>query len=474
MGNRRHNRRERWTMAGPRGGLSAAEPQATYPRRWYALGMLCLAFFVAVLGSTIVFTAAPAVAETLELPAADVQWLFTASALPAGGLLFLGGRMADLLGRRRMFMVGIALFAGASLVCGLAWSQGVLIAARVVQGAATAIMTPSALSLVTTLFPPGGERNKALAIWSMLGGVGATVGLLTGGLVTDGLGWRWVFLLNLPVGAAVLILAPLLLNRDRRRSGSFDLAGVATLTFAAVALVAAISEVPRTGWASPRTIGLLVASVILVSVFIAVEVRAVAPALPPRILRSQVIAGGNLIMLVAGMAVDGMLFTLTLYSQRVLGYSAVQFGLALTVMTVISVVGSHAAQRVVGSRGPRPVAAAGMLLIGGGCLLFTGVSPDGTFAADLLPGLVLFGFGMGGAFVAGSIASLTGVAAEDSGVASALQNTSFTFGTALGVAVTATAAAAGGYPAAFTTLAAVTAAGVAVSLRLPARGGSTT
>jgi EmrB/QacA subfamily drug resistance transporter len=454
------------------------------PRRWYALALLCLTFLVVVLGSTIVFTAAPTMAGALEFAAGDVQWIFTASALTSGGLLFFGGRLADLLGRRRVFMTGVGAFTLSSMLCGLAWSEPVLIGARAVQGAAVAIMSPAALSLVTTIFPPGPERNKALGIWSMLGGIGATAGLLVGGAVTDALGWRWVFFINVPVGVTVLALSPVLLRhsraRDRRRA--FDAAGAATITAALVLAVYAITQVPRAGWASAQTLGLLAAAAALTGLFALVETRATAPLLPLRVLRSRALIAGNVIMLVAGLAVDGMLFILTLYAQLVLGYSAVQFGLALMVMTVASIAGSYAAQGAVTRLGFGRVAAAGMTLIGAGCLLLAQVSAQGTFLADLLPGLVVFGLGMGAAFVAGSIASFAGVEERDAGVASGLQSTSFTVGTALGVATLSTIATArtahvagsaardvaltAGYRSAFTAAVAVVAVGLAAAMTL--------
>jgi MFS family permease len=345
-------------------------------------------------------------------------------------------------------------------------------------------MTPAALSLVTTIFAPGPERNKALGIWSMLGGIGATAGLLVGGVVTDAVGWRWVFFINLPIGLVVLALSPVLLrdSRDRARDRAFDAAGALTITAALVILVYAITQVPDVGWASVQTIGPLAASAALIGLFAVVETRAIAPLLPLRVLRSRALIGGNVIMLIAGLAVDGMLFTLTLYAQLVLGYSAVQFGLTLMVMTLASIAGSYGAQYVVTRLGFRPVAAAGLTLIGAGCLLLSHVSVNGTFVADLLPGLLIFGVGMGAAFVSGSIASFAGVEQRDAGVASGLQNTSFTVGTALGVAILSTVATArtahlgnsaahdvaltAGYRSAFTAAVVVVAAGLVAAMTL--------
>lgn len=414
------------------------------PRRWWALGLLCMAFFMEVLGSTIVFTAAPSIARDLGFAAGGVQWVFTAFALTFGGLLLFGGRLADLLGRRRVFMAGIALFVLSSLLCGLAWSAAILIAARAVQGASAAILAPAALSLVMTTFDEGAERNKALAAWGAIGGIGATAGLLAGGLITDGLGWGWIFFINVPVGLGMLVASPVLLreSRDLQRRRAFDPGGAATITAALVLFVYAMTQAPEAGWASLQTIGLLVASAVLIALFVVIEARSAAPLLPLRLFRSRTLVGGNLVMIAAGMAVDGMLFIVTLYAQQVLGYTAVQFGLAVAVMTVTSIAGSYAAQHVVTRIGVRPVAAAGMVLLGVSCLLLTQVSVDGSFLGDLFLGMLVFGLGMGGAFVAGTIASLSGVAEQDAGVASGLQNTSFSIGTALGVAVLSTAAVA--------------------------------
>jgi EmrB/QacA subfamily drug resistance transporter len=414
------------------------------PRRWWALGVLCMAFFMQVLGSTIVFTAAPSIAGDLGFSAGGVQWVFTAQALAFGGLLLFGGRLADLLGRRRVFMAGVALFVASSLLCGLSWLGAVLIAARAVQGASAAIMAPAALSLVMSTFDEGAERNKALGAWGAIGGIGATAGLLVGGVVTDGLGWSWIFFINVPIGLGVLAVSPVLLRegRDHTRERAFDPAGAVTITAALVLLVYAITLAPEAGWASVKTVSLLVASAALIGLFVIIEARSAAPLLPLRLFRSRIVVGGNLVMLTAGMAVDGMLFIVTLYAQGILGYSAVQFGLAMAVMTVTSIAGTYVAQHAVTRIGFRAVAAAGMVLLGASCLVLTRMSVEGSFLGDLFVGLLVFGLGMGAAFVAGTIAALTGVAQRDSGVASGLQNTSFSIGTALGVAVLSTVAVA--------------------------------
>jgi MFS family permease len=318
----------------------------------------------------------------------------------------------------------------------------------------------------------------------MLGGVGATAGLIVGGAVTETLGWRWVFFINVPVGLVVLALAPVLLRdrHQRDRCRTFDAAGAATITAALVILVYAITQVPRVGWLSAQSVGLFATAAALTGLFAVVEARTPSPLLPLRILRSRALVGANVIMLTAGLAVDGMLFTLTLYAQRVLGYSAVEFGLTLGVMTVASIAAAYAAQYAVTRIGFRSIAAAGLIFIGTGCLLLSRVSVDGTFVADLFPGLLVFGIGMGAAFVAGSIASFAGVQERDAGVASGLQNTSFTVGTALGVAIystvatTRTAHLAGsvahdvaltaGYRAAFTVAVVVVLVGLVVAMSL--------
>jgi EmrB/QacA subfamily drug resistance transporter len=421
---------------------STAEPEQD-PRRWYALSLLCLAFFMVVLGSTSVFTAAPSIAQDLGFTTAGVQWVFTIYALAFGGILLFGGRLADLFGRRRIFMAGVALFILASLMCGFAWSPGVLIAARAVQGASAAVMSPAALSLVVNAFQNASERNKALGAWSSIGGVGATAGLLVGGLVTGGLGWQWVFFINVPVGVAMLALSPVLLKEsaDPGRRRSLDPAGTIAITGAMMLLVYAVTQAPQAGWASAQTIWLLIGAVVLVAVFCLIEARITAPLLPLRMFRSRTLVGGNLVMIAAGMAVDGMLFTLTLYTQQVLNYSAIHFGLVMTVMTITSVAGSYLAQRAVTKVGFRPVAAAGMVFLAVSCLLLSNIAVNGTFLGDLFLPLLIFGLGMGASFVAGSIASLSGVAPADSGVAAGLQNTSFNIGTALGVAILSTVAA---------------------------------
>jgi EmrB/QacA subfamily drug resistance transporter len=425
----------------PRFGTSATESEPD-PRRWKALALLCAAFFMVILDSAIVVVALPSIDADLGFSAGDLQWVLSAYLLSFGGLLLLGGRAADLLGRRRLFMAGTALFALASLACGLAGSVLALILARVVQGVAAAIMTPTALSIVTTTFEEGAERNKALGIWAAIGGIGATAAWLIGGPVTDGLGWEWIFFVNVPVALAVTALSPVLLRESRGQDHGrrFDLAGAITITAALVALVYAVVKAPAKGWTDPQTLGLLALSAVLIALFIVAESRSAAPLVPLRVFRSRALVGGNLVLLALGMLAFGMPFTLTQYAQAVLHYSPLEFGLASVVMPVTAALGSIGGQAIATKGGLRSVAAVGLGLTGLGCLVLTQVSVDGTYLGDIFFGLLAFGPGLGAAYVAGSIGSLADVAEADAGLASGLNNSSFQIGGAIGVAIVSTVA----------------------------------
>ncbi len=415
------------------------------PRRWKALALLCTAFFMVILDSAIVVVALPSIGADLSFASSDLQWVLSAYLLSFGGLLLLGGRAADLLGRRRVFMAGTTLFALASLGAGLAGSVAALIAARVIQGTAAAVMTPTALSIVTTTFEEGAERNKALGIWAAIGGVGATAAWLVGGPITDGLGWEWIFFINVPVALAVVALSPVLLreSRDGEHGRQFDFAGAVTISAALVALVYAVVEAPKAGWASGQTLGLLAASGVLIALFVAIEARSSAPLAPLRVFRSRALVGGNLVLLALGMLAFGMPFILTQYAQDVLGYSALEFGVASVVMPVTAALGSIIGQAIATKGGLRPVATVGLALTGLGCLLLTQVSADGSYLGDIFFGLLLFGPGLGATYVAGSIGSLAGVAEGDAGLASGLNNSSFQIGGAIGVAILSTVAVSG-------------------------------
>ncbi|GAA1290886.1 DHA2 family efflux MFS transporter permease subunit [Pseudonocardia aurantiaca] len=387
-------------------------------------------------------TAVPSMQADLGMPVEVVQGVLTGYALTFGGLMLLGGRVADLLGRRRVFVAGLALFGLSSLVCGLAWTPAVLLAARAVQGLAAAVMAPTALALVMTTFPEGPERNKALAVWGGLGGFGATAGLLIGGLLTASLGWESVFLINVPVVVVLMVLCPLLVREssDRGSLRNLDVGGALTVTASLVLLVFAIVTAPEAGWGSPRTIGLLIGSAVLLALFVVIETRVASPLVPLRIFRLRTLVGGNVVLLAVGLALDGMLFPLMLYTQQVLGYSPLQAGLTTAVMTVMSILGSFAGQATVTRFGLRPIAVVGTLLIIGGSLLLTGVTVGGGFATHILPAMLIFGAGVGAAFFACQIAALTGVREDESGLAAGLVDTSFHLGNAVGIAISTSVA----------------------------------
>jgi EmrB/QacA subfamily drug resistance transporter len=422
--------------------LDPASAPALDPRRWWALALLCGAFFMVILDASIVFVGLPSIGADLGFSDQGLQWVVSAYALTFGGLLLLGGRAADLLGRRRVFMVGVLLFTGASLFCGLAWSSAALIAARAVQGVGGAIMTPTALSIISTTFPDGPERNKALGVWGMMGGIGATAGWLIGGALVDGPGWEWIFFINIPLGLAALALSPVLLRESRgamtRRS--YDPAGAVTITGALVLLVYAVVEAPDVGWGAVQTIVLFAGSTALLGAFALIESRHRAPLVPLRILRSRTLVGANLVMLLFGTVAFGMPFVLTLYAQQVLGYSPLEFGAGTAVVAVMAAVGSIVGQAAVLKLGFRAVAATGMTLMGAGSLLLTQVSVGGSYFGDIFIGLLVFGPGIGLAFVTATVAALAGVAERESGLASGLSNTAFQIGQALGVAIASTVA----------------------------------
>jgi EmrB/QacA subfamily drug resistance transporter len=412
------------------------------PRRWWALALLCGAFFMVLLDGTIVLVALPSIGADLGFSERGLQWVLSAYALSFGGLLLLGGRAADLLGRRRVFMAGVLFFTAASLMCGLAWSPAALLAARVIQGVGAAIMTPTALSIISTTFPEGSERNKALGIWGGLGGIGATAAWLIGGPIVDGPGWEWIFFINVPLGLAALALSPVLLRESRAEMTrrSYDPAGALTITGALVLLVYAVVEAPDVGWGDVQTILLLAGSAVLLAAFAVIESRHPAPLVPLRFLRSRTLVGANLVMLLTGAVAVAMPFVLTLYAQQVLGYSAAKFGLGSVVLAVAVTVGAIVAQAAVLKVGLRPVAATGMALMGAGSLLLTQVSVGGSYFGDIFFALLVVGPGIGLAFVTATVAALADVAEHESGLASGLSNTALQIGGALGVAIVSTVA----------------------------------
>jgi EmrB/QacA subfamily drug resistance transporter len=411
------------------------------PRRWQALALVCVAMFMTVLDVSIVNVALPSIKTSLHVAEKDLQWVITAYTIAFGGLLLLGGRAADLLGRRRMFMIGIGLFSIASLACGLASSIALLIAARAVQGMGAAIISPATLSIITTTFDEGSERNKALGIWGAMAGSGAAAGVLLGGILTKYAGWEWIFFVNVPVGVIVLLLTRAVV-RESRAAGmrGFDLGGAVTITASLALLVYGISKAPDAGWASGQTIGFLVAAAVLLVAFVVIEERQEAPMFPFSIFRTKTVTGANVAGFLLGAVVFSNFFLLTLYVQQVLHYSALKAGLTFlaTAGTVIPFAGLS--QALVTKVGPRPVLATGLLLITGAMLWYTQIPVHGSFVSDLLPGYLMMGVGMAFSFIPMSIAALAGVRPHEAGLASGLINTSQQVGGALGVAIASTVA----------------------------------
>jgi EmrB/QacA subfamily drug resistance transporter len=412
------------------------------PMRWKALAVLGVAYLMVVLDVSIVNVALPSIQTELNFAPEDLQWVVSGYALTFGGFLLLGGRVGDLLGRRWLFMVGLAAFALFSLACGLATSSGMLIAFRALQGMAGAILSPSVFSIVSVTFREGSERNKALGILGAIAGSGAAIGVLAGGILTEYAGWEWIFFVNVPIGLGALALVPRYV-RESHAEGMmryFDTAGAVTVTASLMLLVYGLTQTTNVGWGSARTIGVLLASAMLMAAFIVIEMRSRSPLVPLGFFRRRTPTGANIIGFGLGTMVFGMFFLLSLYMQQVLGFSALKTGVGYLAVALTAVVASGVAQALVTKVGVKPVLAVGMLLLGGGLMLFTQVSVDGTYLADLLPGFLLIGVGLGFAFVPVSIAALAGVTGKDAGLASGLINTSQQIGGALGLAILTTVA----------------------------------
>jgi EmrB/QacA subfamily drug resistance transporter len=412
-------------------------------KRWSALALIVTAQFMVILDVAIVNVALPSIKTDLDFSSTNLQWVISAYAILFGGALLLGGRLADLLGRRRLFMSGLALFAVSSLLCGLAWSEGSLITFRALQGLGGALLAPAALSLLMTTFAEGRERNLALGIYGAASGSGAAAGVLLGGVLTSYLGWSWIFFINVPVGALAIAAAPLLLRESRIDAAHrhFDFAGAASITAGLMLLVYALTRATSDGWGSATTLGLLAGAAALVSAFVVIELRSRFPLLPLRIFRLRTLSAANVTMAIVGAAAFSEFFILTLYSQEVLHYSAVQSGAAFLAFALTVVVASNAAQLAVGRLGVRATLTAGLLASAASVLVLTRVPVDGHYFWDLFPAYVLGGAGMGFSFVPVTIASLTGVERSDAGVASGLINTSRQIGGAVGVAAISSIAA---------------------------------
>jgi EmrB/QacA subfamily drug resistance transporter len=411
-------------------------------RRWLALALVVAAQFMVVLDVAIVNVALPSIKTDLHFTQESLQWVVTAYAILFGGALLLGGRMSDLLGRRRLFMAGLVLFTVSSLLDGLAWSEGSLIAFRGLQGLGAALLSPAALSILTTTFQEGRERNIALGVWGAASGSGGAAGVLLGGVLTSSFGWSWIFFVNIPVGALLFALAPVLVRESRAALAHrhFDTTGAVSITSGLMLLVYAMTRAAQHGWATGETIGLLAASAALIAAFVVIEFRSKAPLLPMRIFRLRTLAASNATQLLVAAALFSQFFLLTLYMQQVLHYSALKTGVAYIALT-LSIVGfSAVSQGLVTRLGIRRVLPVGLVMSGAALVLYARLPVDGHYFWDLFPAFLLSGIGLALSFVPMVIGGLTGVEQSDAGVASGLFNTSQQVGGAIGVAAATTIA----------------------------------
>jgi EmrB/QacA subfamily drug resistance transporter len=420
--------------------MTSASPHLN---RWRAFALLAVAYFMTIIDLTIVNVSLPTIGRELHFTDTSLQWVATAYGLTFGGFLLFGGRAADLLGRRRILMAGLAVFTGASLACALATTDAFLIASRAAQGLGAAFMLPAALSIVMNMFEEGAERNKALGIWGGLGAAGATVGLIAGGFLTRYAGWEYIFYLNVPIGAVALLLAPRVVPESRRATARrrFDVAGAITSTGGLVLLVDAISQAPQYGWGATRTIAVLSAAAALLVAFVVIESRVSEPILPLSIFRLRTLAGANVAGLLLGGSFFAFIFVGTLYMQQVLHYSALQTGVAWLAASLTSIALAGVSQLLVTRVGAKPVMAGGMSLIGAGILWATQVPVHGHFLANLAGPMAVSGAGTAFSFIPISIAALAGVKEQQAGLASGLLNTSQQLGGAIGIAIASSVAA---------------------------------
>jgi len=413
----------------------------THNHKWFALGLLCVTQFVVVLDIAIVNVALPSIQTDLGFSQENLQWVISAYSLVFGGFLLLGGRLADIIGRRGVFMVGLVIFSLGSLLCGLAWSEASLIGARAFQGLGAATITPAALSILTTTFTEGRERNIALGAWGATGGFGAAGGVLMGGILTDLLSWEWIFFVNVPVGVAALILSPILLNESRDAHGqSHDVGGAVLVTSGLVLLVLGITQGRQWDWGSGRTIGVFAASAVLLAAFALWEQRQHEPLVPFSIFKLQTLTAANVAGFIMGTAMFAMFLILTLYMQQVLGMTALKTGLGYLAVAGTAVIWANVAAQVVNRIGVKPALILGMSMLTAGLLYFTQVSVDGSYWTDLFPGFLILGVAIPFAFVPITIAALAGTKPHEAGLASGLINTSQQIGGAVGIAVLSTIA----------------------------------
>jgi EmrB/QacA subfamily drug resistance transporter len=411
-------------------------------RRWTALILLCVAQFIVVLDASIVNVALPSIGKGLDFSEENLPWIVNAYVIAFGGFLLLGGRAADLLGRRRVFMTGLAVVGIASLAAGFSATQGQLIAARAAQGLGAAIVSPAALSIVTTLFADGAERNKALGAWGAVAGSAGAAGVLLGGILTDGLGWEWVLWINVPVAAIALAFTPGLIPESRSESVTrhYDAAGAVSVTAGLSLLAYAFLDASSSGWGSTKIVSLLAVSAALIAVFVAIELRSKAPLVPFRIFRIRTLTGANIVGLLLGASLFSMFFFISLYMQQVLGYSAIHAGLSYLPLAVTIIVAAGIGGQLVTRFGFKPILAVGMASVAIGLAWFSQVSAGGGFLTDILGPSLLAAIGLGFGFVTSTIAAVAGVEEREQGLASGLINTSQQIGGALGLAVLSTIA----------------------------------
>jgi EmrB/QacA subfamily drug resistance transporter len=417
--------------------------KSTDNRRWWALAVVIAAQFMVILDVAIVNVALPAIKTDLHFSQASLQWVITSYAILFGGVLMLGGRLADVLGRRRLFVAGVVVFAVGSLLSGLAWSEGSLIAFRALQGLGGALLTPAALSILMTIFQEGRERNVALGIWGAASGSGGAAGVLLGGVLTSYLDWSWIFFINLPVAAVVVAATPWLLQESRLEAARrhFDVAGSVSVTGGIMLLVYAMTRATQDGWMSTSTVALLAAAVALLVAFVAIEARSTWPLLPLGIFRLRTLAAANATAVVIASVGFAEFFLLTLYLQDVLGYSAIQTGLAFIAITLTIIVMSNVAQGLVTRLGVRSVLTAGLTISAAAVGLLTQLPADGHYFWNVFPALIVGGVGLALSFVPVTIAGLAGIERSEAGVASGLINTSRQIGGAVGLAAVSTIAA---------------------------------
>ena len=408
-----------------------------------ALALLAMTQFVVVIDASIVNIALPSIGRALKFSQDDLSWVVNAYTLTFGGFLLLGGRLADLMGRRKMFMLGLVVFSIASLLGGLAQSEPWLIAARAVQGLGAAIVSPAALSIITTTFSEGAERNRALGVWGAVAGAGGAAGVLLGGVLTSGLSWRWVLFVNVPIGVICALLAPRLLqeSRSEEENRSFDIPGAVTVTAGLALLVYALVDAVNVGWGSSATLLKIAGAVVLLIAFLAIERRSRAPLMPFSIFRLRTLRGADTVALLIGMSLFSMFFFISLYMQQVLHYSALKAGLSYLPLAIAIILSAGAASAGVTRFGFKPVLVIGLLFVAAGLYWFSRVpATGGTFLANVLGPSVLSAIGLGLSFVPVTIAAVTGTRPHEAGLASGLVNTAQQVGGALGLAILATIA----------------------------------